>query len=140
MLTLNMPGTEHMQTLMVDDALLVPAVSEHFTGFRDMPPVIATAFMVGFIEWACIEAMRPYLEPGEHIVGTHVSISHTAATPPGMNVTAFVELVKAEGRTLTIRITCRDETDIIGEGAHERVVINPERFMQRVTAKQAAKR
>ena len=127
-----------MQTLKVDESLVVPAVSEHFTGFADMPPVFATAFMVGFIEWACIEAIRPHLEPGEHTVGTHVDVSHMAATPVGMNVTAFVELIAAEGRKLVFRVTCRDEKDIIGEGTHERAVINPEKFMARVSAKRAA--
>jgi fluoroacetyl-CoA thioesterase len=127
-----------MQTLKVDESLIVPAVSEHFTGFADMPPVFATAFMVGFIEWACIEAIRPHLEPGEHTVGTHVNVSHMAATPVGMNVTAFVELIAAEGRKLVFRVTCRDEKDIIGEGTHERAVINPEKFMARVSAKRAA--
>jgi fluoroacetyl-CoA thioesterase len=138
MLTPNIPGTNHMQTLKVDESLLVPAVSEHFTGFRDMPPVFATAFMVGFIEWACIEAMRPYLEPGEHTVGTHVNVSHSAATPIGMNVTAFVELIAIDGRKLSFRVTCRDEAGPIGEGMHERVVINPVKFMARVSAKRAA--
>jgi fluoroacetyl-CoA thioesterase len=126
-----------MQTLAVDDTLIVPAVSEHFTGFHDMPQVFATAFMVGFIEWACVEAMRPYLEPGEHTVGTHVNVSHTAATPAGMHVTAFVELIEIAGRKLTFHVTCRDEVDIIGEGTHERVVINPEKFIQRVSAKRS---
>jgi fluoroacetyl-CoA thioesterase len=138
MLTVKIPGTTHMQTLKVDESLVVPAVSEHFTGFADMPPVFATAFMVGFIEWACIEAIRPHLEPGEHTVGTHVNVSHMAATPVGMNVTAFVELIAAEGRKLTFRVTCRDDKDIIGEGTHERAVINPEKFMARVNAKRAA--
>lgn len=132
------PGTTHMQTLTVDTSLTVPAVSQAFTGFRDMPPVFATAFMVGFIEWACIEAMRPWLEPGEHSVGTHVNISHVAATPIGMAVTAFVDLVAVEGRKFTFRVTCRDEVDVIGEGTHERVVINPEKFMARVLAKRSA--
>jgi fluoroacetyl-CoA thioesterase len=127
-----------MQTLKVDQTLTVPAVSEAFTGFRDMPPVFATAYMVGFIEWACIEAIRPWLEPGEHTVGTHVNVSNMAATPVGMNVTAFVELVEVEGRKLRFRVTCRDEVDIIGEGTHERVVINPETFMARVSAKRNA--
>ena len=138
MLTVKIPGTTHMRTLKVDESLIVPAVSEHFTGFADMPPVFATAFMVGFIEWACIEAIRPHLEPGEHTVGTHVDVSHMAATPVGMNVTAFVELIAAEGRKLVFRVTCRDEKDIIGEGTHERAVINPEKFMARVSAKRAA--
>jgi fluoroacetyl-CoA thioesterase len=138
MLTPKIPGTEHMQTLHVDESLTVPAVSEHFTGFRDMPPVFATAFMVGFIEWACIEAIRPYLEPGEHTVGTHVNVSHSAATPTGMNVTAFVELTAAEGRKLSFCVTCRDDAGVIGEGTHQRVVINPEKFMQRVSTKRSA--
>jgi fluoroacetyl-CoA thioesterase len=127
-----------MQTLRVDESLIVPAVSEHFTGFADMPPVFASAFMVGFIEWACIEAIRPHLEPGEHTVGTHVNVSHTAATPVGMNVTAFVELTAVEGRKLTFRVICRDEAGNIGEGTHERAIINPEKFMSRVNAKKAA--
>src|ERR1043165_8387548 len=137
MLTAKIPGTQHMQTLRVDESLIVPAVSEHFTGFADMPPVFATAFMGGFIEWACIEAIRPHLEPGEHTVGTHVNVSHMAATPVGMNVTAFVELIAAEGRKLVFRVTCRDDKDIIGEGTHERAVINPEKVMARVNAKKA---
>ena len=127
-----------MQTLKVDESLIVPAVSEHFTGFADMPPVFATAFMVGFIEWACIEAIRPHLEPGEHTVGTHVNVSHMAATPVGMNVTAFVELIAAEGRKLVFRVTCRDEKDIIGEGTHERAIVDIARFATRVAAKAAA--
>lgn len=135
MKTPTIPGTTHTQTITVDRTLIVPAVSEAFTGFRDMPPVFATAFMVGFVEWACIEAIRPWLEPGEHTVGTHVNVSHVAATPVGMKVTAAVELVAVEGRKLSFRVTCRDEVDLIGEGTHERAVIYPDRFMARLTAK-----
>ena len=138
MLAPSIPGTDHMQTLLVDDSLVVPAVSGHFTGFCDMPPVFATAFMVGFIEWACIEAIRPYLEAGEHSVGTHVDVSHMAATPVGMKVTAFVELIEMTGRRLKFRVVCRDEQDVIGEGTHERVVIDPTRFIARANAKRTA--
>lgn len=134
MKTLALPCPVHTQTLTVDSSLTVPAVSEAFTGFRDMPPVFATAFMVGFIEWASIEAMRPWLEPGEHSVGTHVNVSHVAATPVGMNVTASIELIAVEGRN-SASVSCRDEVDLIGEGTHERAVINPEKFMARVAAK-----
>ena len=135
MLSFEIPGTRHMQTLKVDDTLIVPSVSEHFTGFRDMPPVFATAFMVGLIEWACIEAIRPYLEANEHSVGTHVQISHMAATPVGMKVSAFVELIEATDRKLKFRVVCRDERDLIGEGTHERVVIDRARFIMRANAK-----
>jgi fluoroacetyl-CoA thioesterase len=79
--------------------------------------------------------MRPWLEPGEHTVGTHVNVSHVAATPVGMKVTSTAELVAVEGRKLSFRVSCRDEVDLIGEGTHERAVIYPEKFMARLAAK-----
>ena len=65
-----------------------------------MPPVLATACMVGFVETTCMEALVPYLAPGQKTVGIHVDLSHVAATPVGMRVTARVELVAVEGRKL----------------------------------------
>src|SRR5437868_13465369 len=117
------PGLRHVQSLLVDRSLTVPAVSKAFA-FDDMPPVFATAFMVAFIEWACIEARRPYLDAGERTVGTHVDVSHTAATPVGLTVTVEVELVAVQGRKLRFKITCRDDAGPIGEGFHERAVID----------------
>lgn len=129
------PGLSHRQSLRIDRSLTVPAVSAAFTGFADMPPVFATAFMVGFIEWACIEALRPLLDPGEHTVGTHVDVSHVAATPAGMTVTADVELVAVEGRKLRFRVSCRDDAGPIGDGFHERAIIDQAKFTERVAAK-----
>jgi fluoroacetyl-CoA thioesterase len=128
------PGLRHTQTLRVDHSLTVPAVSPHFA-FGDMPPVFATAFMVGFIEWACIEALRPFLDPSERTVGTHVDVSHIAATPVDLTVTAEVELVSVEGRKLRFKVACRDDRGPIGEGFHERAVIDLVKFMARVAAK-----
>jgi fluoroacetyl-CoA thioesterase len=128
------PGLRHVQTLRVDQSLTVPAVSKAFA-FDDMPPVFATAFMVGFIEWACIEALRPHLDAGERTVGTHVDVSHTAATPVGLTVTAEVELIAVEGRKLRFKVACHDDAGPIGEGFHERAVIDFARFMARVSAK-----
>ena len=128
------PGLRHVQSLRVDQSLTVPAVSKAFA-FEDMPPVFATAFMVGFIEWACIEALRPYLDAGERTVGIHVDVSHTAATPVGLTVTAEVELVAVEGRKLRFRIACCDDAGPIGEGFHERAIIDVAHFMARVSAK-----
>ena len=130
------PGLRHIQALPVDPSLTVPAVSKAFA-FEDMPPVFATAFLVGFIEWACIEALRPYLDAGERTVGTHVDVSHTAATPVGMTVTAEVELIAVEGRKLRFKVACRDDAGPIGEGFHERAVIDLARFMARVAARAA---
>lgn len=122
---------------MVDQHLTVPAVSSAFTGFWDMPPVFATAYMVGLIEWACIEALRDHLPSGQHTVGTHVDVSHLAATPAGMFVTADVELIAIEGRKLRFKVACRDEAGLIGEGFHERAIIDQAKFMARVSAKTA---
>jgi fluoroacetyl-CoA thioesterase len=132
------PGISHTLSLQVDDSLLVTAFTSHFSGFADLPPVFATAFMVGFMEWACIEALKPYLLDGQNSVGTHVYLSHVAPTPMGMKVTAQVELVEVKGRTLRFRVDCYDECDLIGSGFHERTVIDTARFMDKVRKKATA--
>ena len=128
-------GISHTLSLQVDDHLLVTAFAPQFSGFADLPPVFATAFMVGFMEWACIEALKPYLPDGENTVGTHVYLSHVAPTPLGMKVSAQVELMEVKGRTLRFRVDCYDECDLIGSGFHERTVIDTARFMAKLTQK-----
>lgn len=103
-----------------------------------MPPVFATAFMVGLVEAACIEALRGYLEPGQHSLGTRVDLAHSAATPIGMAVTVAVELTAVEGRRLVFRVACSDAAGPIGEGIHERTVVTLSRFLDRVQAKALA--
>ncbi|SPE35731.1 Fluoroacetyl-CoA thioesterase [Burkholderiales bacterium] len=131
------PGLRHVQRIRVSESLTVPALSHAFASFDDMPAVFATALMVGFIEWACLEALRPYLDPGEHTVGTHIDVSHVAATPVGMMATAEVELIEIHGRKLRFKVSCRDELDLIGEGFHERFVIDGATFAARLAAKSA---
>lgn len=128
-------GLRYERTIAVDAPLTVPSVAAAFTGFADMPPVFATAFMVGFVEWACIEALRPYLDAHQRTVGTHVDMTHVAATPIGMKVTAAVELVAVEGRSLRFKVECRDDVEVIGQGFHERAIIDADKFMQRVRRK-----
>ena len=130
------PGLRHVQSLLVDQSLTVPAVSKAFA-FEDMPPVFATAYMVAFVEATCIEALAPYLEADEGTVGTQINMSHVAATPIGMSVTARVELVTMERRQLLFRVVCRDAKDMIGEGLHERFIINRPAFMARTESKLA---
>jgi fluoroacetyl-CoA thioesterase len=113
----------------------VPEVDDTWPGFRDMPPVFATAMMIGFIEQTCIEALRPFLTPDQRTVGTHVDVSHVSATPVGQTVTAEVELTEQRGKVLTFRVTCRDEAGLIGEGRHERAVVALDRFMDRMRLK-----
>jgi fluoroacetyl-CoA thioesterase len=105
--------------------------------FQAMPPVFATAYLVGLIEWACMETMQPHLDAGEQSLGVGIAVTHTAPTPVGLSVTVEVEVERVEGRRISFRVKARDELEVIGEGTHERFVIDPERFMKRVTEKAA---
>ena len=79
----------------------VPFLYPESPEFQVMPKVLATGFMVGLFEWACIKAINPYLDwPNEQTVGTDVKLSHIAATPPGLTVTVKVTLEKVEGKKL----------------------------------------
>lgn len=118
----------------------VPHVYPESARFRDMPRVFATAYMVGLLEWACMEAMAPHLDPGEQSVGTGIWITHTAATPPGLTVTVEVTILSVEGRRLTFAVKAHDGVDPIGEGKHERFVVDGERFARKVQEKAAAVR
>jgi fluoroacetyl-CoA thioesterase len=96
-----------------------------------MPHVFATGYMVGLLEWACIELLRPHIEwPEEQTLGTHVNFSHEAATMPGMTVTVDAELIQVEGRRLSFSVTAHDGLDTISKGTHERVVIQKTRFLK----------
>lgn len=101
-----------------------------------MPKVLATGFMVGLFEWACIQAINPYIDwPNEQTVGTDVKLSHLAATPPGLTVTVKVKLEKVEGRKLTFSIIADDGVDKISEGTHERFIIDAAKFNAKAEAK-----
>ena len=127
-------GLKHSQSVKVGADLTVPAVSPHFPGFHDMPKVFATAFMVGFVEDTCVAALKPHLAPGQGSVGTRVDVTHTAATPIGRTVTCAVELVEIEGRKLRFKVACRADKGPIGEGFHERALIDLEKFLSRLAA------
>jgi fluoroacetyl-CoA thioesterase len=129
------PGLRHTETLTVNEALSVPAQAQLFDPATEMPPVFATAQMVAFVEWACVHALAPYLAAHQRTVGTRVEMTHTAATPVGMRVTAEIELVEINGRRLRFRAKCRDEIETIGEGFHERTVIDHARFLGRLERK-----
>jgi fluoroacetyl-CoA thioesterase len=129
------PGLRHTETRMVSHALSVPAQAQLFDPATEMPPVFATAQMIAFIEWTCVHALASYLSPGQRSVGTRVEMTHTAATPVGMRVTAEIELVEIDGRRLRFRAMCRDEVETIGEGFHERTVIDHARFIERLGRK-----
>lgn len=128
-------GLIHEFSHVVSDDKTVPHVYPESELFRAMPPVFATAYLVGLMEWACMEAMRAHLEPDEQSVGVDIRISHTAATPPGFTVTVLVRVERVEGRRVSFRVSAHDGVDPIGEGTHERVVIQPQRFLEKLSKK-----
>jgi fluoroacetyl-CoA thioesterase len=101
---------------------------------------LATPVMIGLMEEAAVAALDQRLPQGQHTVGIHVDVRHSAPTPVGMIVTAHAELIAREGRTLTFRVTAVDEKETVGEGTHQRAIIDLARFHQRVEAKGAAQR
>ena len=100
-------------------------------------PVLATPVMINLIEAAALAAVEQLLPAGHQSLGTHLDVRHIAATPVGMKAYASAELVGIEGRTLSFRVEAHDEIELIGDGVHERVVVNVGRFDQRVQRKLA---
>lgn len=123
------PGIRYEHKFLVPASKTVPALYPEAEEFLAMPEVFATGFMVGFLEWACIKCINPHIDwPKEQTVGTHVDVSHQAATPPGLEVTATVELIEVDGKRLVFSVEAHDGVDVISKGRHERFVINKERF------------
>jgi len=130
------PGIRYTHKFVVPQSKTVPALYPESDEFVAMPEVFATGFLVGFLEWACIKAINPHLDwPQEQTVGIHIDVSHEAATPPGLEVTATVELIAVEGRKLVFSVEAHDGIDLISKGRHERFVINKEKFDARLGAK-----
>ena len=122
-------GIRYEHKFVVPVSKTVPALYPEAEEFLVMPEVFATGFLVGFLEWACIKAINPHLDwPNEQSVGTHINVSHVAATPPGLEVTAIVELIEVDGRRLVFSVEANDGVDLISKGEHERFVINKEAF------------
>jgi len=101
--------------------------------------VFATPEMVRLMERAAVNGLAPHLAPGQQSVGTMVNVKHLAATPVGATVTARAELIGVDGRRLTFTVSAHDGTELIGEGMHERVLIDLARFEAKVKAKAEVK-
>jgi fluoroacetyl-CoA thioesterase len=130
------PGLSYEHKFIVPSSKTVPALFPEAQEFVVMPAVFATGFLVGFIEWTCIKAVNPHLDwPREQTVGTHIDVNHIAATPPGLEVRAIVELVAVEGRKLVFSVEVHDEIDLISTGRHERFIIDKAKFDVRVDRK-----
>jgi predicted thioesterase len=97
--------------------------------------VLATPVMINVIEAASLNAVEHLLSAGHQSLGIHLDVSHVAATPVGLRVTATAEVIGLEGRTIKFRVEAHDEVEAIGGGTHERVVVSVERFDERVQRK-----
>jgi predicted thioesterase len=101
--------------------------------------VLATPVMINLIEAAALQATEAYLPDGYQSLGTYLEVSHVAATPVGMRVSATAELVKVEDRLLEFVVRATDEVEEIGAGIHRRIVVNVEKFAVRVARKTPSK-
>jgi fluoroacetyl-CoA thioesterase len=132
------PGLTHRFSYTVPENKTVPFTYPEAPDIASMPKVFATGFMVVLLEWVCIQLLNPHLDEGEGSLGTHVDVSHLAATPPGLTVTVDVECVAVNGRKVVFKVRAHDGVDLIGEGRHERAVVRWDRFNARVADKAAA--
>jgi len=123
------PGLTGSASLIVADEHTAPRVGS------GRVRVLATPVMINLIEAAALDAVEALLPAGHQSLGTVLDVRHIAATPVGMRVTAQVEVIAVEGRTIRFRVEARDAVELIGDGTHERVVVNVAKFDLRVQRK-----
>lgn len=129
------PGLTHSFSYKVPPSKTVPFVYEESPELQVMPEVFATAFMVGLMEWTCMQLLAPHLEEGEGSLGVHIDVSHTSATPAGLTVTVEAECIEARGPRAKFRVRAHDGVDEIGAGIHDRFIVTWDRFHRGVEQK-----
>jgi len=138
-----MPTTARVSTILsgivpgligTADIVVGPEHTAPFVGSGRIA-VLATPVMINVIEAAALAAVEHLLPAGHQSLGTHLDVSHVAATPVGLRVTATAEVIHVEGRAITFRVEARDEIETIGGGTHQRVVVSVARFDERVQRK-----
>ena len=126
------PGITHTLRYEVPPQRTVPHLLPESPEVAAMPDVLATGYLVGIIEWACIQVLRGHLEDGELTLGTHVDVSHQAPTVPGSTVIVEATLTRIDGRSLVFEVTASDEHAVISSGLHHRGVVDRDRFIARL--------
>lgn len=129
------PGATAQHAFRVPATKTVPHLYPEAHEFQLMPTVFATGYMVGLMEWTCLHVLAAHLDDGEGSLGIHINVSHVAATVPGQTVTVQAECTKVEGRKVTFKVKAHDGIDMIGEGEHVRMIVDWEKFEQRVNDK-----
>ena len=114
----------------------VPHLYPEAPEFAPMPAVLATGYLVGLVEWACMRLVVPHLDwPREQSVGIDIRLSHQAPTPPGLTVTVRATLLRVDGRRLHFEVSAHDGVDEVAKGTHDRAVIDTARFAEKSAAK-----
>ena len=123
------PGLKGSAALVVGEEHTAPRIGS------GKVHVLATPVMINLVEAAALAAVEHLLPAGHQSLGTRLDVRHIAATPAGMRIAATAEVTGVEGRTIRFRVEARDEKELIGDGVHERVVVNVARFDERVRRK-----
>jgi fluoroacetyl-CoA thioesterase len=132
------PGLKHSFSYVVPENKTVPFTYPESPIIVGMPKVFATGFMIVLMEWTCAQLLEPHLDAGEGSLGTHVDVSHLAATPAGFKVTVESECIEVSDRKAVFKVKAHDGVDLISEGRHERVVVAWDRFNAKVAKKAKA--
>lgn len=133
------PGLRFAWHYTVPARATVPQLYHDTPFCLDMPDVLATGYLVGMMELACVHGMLPFLDwPREQSLGTMVNFRHLAPTPPGMLLRIEGEVTEVDGQRVRFTVQASDGQERICEGTHERCVIDTERFKQRVAKKRQA--
>ena len=114
--------------------------AKHTIDFADarMPAVLSTPCLIGFLEQAAREALRPVLEDSENSVGMEIDVKHLAPTPAGHTVTCVARVIHVDGAVVDFQVEASDHTELIARGLHKRAVIQMDRFARRVEKKREA--
>lgn len=131
------PGLRHSFAYVVPETKTVPHLYTESPQLQAMPDVFATGFMVGLMEWTCVQLLEPHLDAGEGSLGIHVDVSHKSATPPGLTVTVQAECIEVRGPRARFKVMAHDGVDEIGTGTHERFIVSWDRFNRGIAAKRA---
>ena len=133
------PGVRFEWSYVVPARATVPQLYHDTPFCLDMPDVLATGYMVGMMELACVSGIMPYMDwPREQSLGTMVNFVHFAPTPPGMTLRIKGEVTEVEGRRVRFHVQAWDDCERICEGTHERVLIDAARFNAKLARKKAA--
>lgn len=130
-------GLKHSFAYTVPVSKTVPHLYPESPELAAMPEVFATGFMVGLMEWTCVQLLAPHLDEGEGSLGVNIDVSHKGATPPGFTVTVEAECTELRGPRAKFKISAHDGIEEIGAGTHERFIIGWDRFDRGLQAKLA---